>query len=604
MSFRVRAPELQGVGWFNISGDGLSLAALRGKVVLLDFWTFCCINCLHVLDELRVLEEEFPQELVVIGVHSPKFVHEADHEAVRAAVDRYEVHHPVLNDPDLATWRQYGVRAWPTLVVIDPDGYMAGMYSGEGHLHALQTLVRKLVKTHEISSDAHPYVAPTPTPSTLRFPSKTVVMPDGAIAVADAGHHRIVLLEHDGATVRACIGDGERGLVDGDANLARFSEPSGLCVLPTEIATRVGYDIVIADTVNHALRGYNSKTQQVNTIAGTGKQWMQMDPLPQGIPAITPMSSPWDVVWSPEHQSVVIAMAGIHQLWSFDPIAQTVSVLAGTTNEGLVDGSAKRAWLAQTSGLAVDDDGAVWLADSETSSLRVLRGDQLMSVVGKGLFDFGHVDGTGSDALMQHPLGLCVLPDGSIAVADTYNGAVRRYDPATDTVTTVATGLREPSDVTVYEDALLVTESAAHQLVRIPLDASITANAKAFRTQRPPTEIASGAFTLHIPFEAPAGQKLDDRYGPSTHVVISSTPPELLTSGSYAGPKLEHTLVIADPAQSGITSGVLHVAARAASCDIDAEFPACHVHQQDWGVPVTISPDGVNTLTLSLGGLS
>lgn len=599
MAVSVRAPELQGRGgWLNTGGQTLGLAQLRGKVVLLDFWTFCCVNCLHVLDELRALETEFHDELVVIGVHSPKFVHEADHDAVQAAVERYDVTHPVLDDPELVTWRQYAVRAWPTLVVIDPDGYVVGQYSGEGHLHALQTLVRELVAKHEIRRGDNPYVPPIPEAHTLRFPSKTLVLADGRIAVADAGHHRIVVFEADAETVHTTIGDGQRGLVDGPSATARFSEPSGLCALPDHVASLVGYDFVIADTVNHALRGYCLETGQVTTVAGNGRQWMQMDPLPNGHAAGTPMSSPWDVVWSDAAQGVVVAMAGIHQLWLFDPAASTVSVLAGTTNEGLVDGPASGAWLAQTSAIAVDADGAVWMVDSETSSLRYFREGTVHTVVGTGLFEFGLRDGDASKALLQHPLGLCVLPDGSIAIADTYNGAVRRFDPATKVVSTVATGLREPSDVDVVDGYLLVTESAAHQLVRVALDAAIAAPPSAFRTQRPATAIRPGEFELEIAFTAPAGQKLDDRYGASTHVMISSTPPELLIDGAYAGPELRHTLHIAQ----GLAGGVLHVAARAASCDVDAEFPACHVHQQDWGVPVVIAADGTSALSLALGG--
>ena len=599
MSVRVRAPELTGAGgWLNTGGMELGLTSLRGKIVLLDFWTFCCVNCLHVLDELRELEAEFHDQLVVIGVHSPKFEHEADPAAVAAAVERYGVTHPVLDDPELSTWRQYAVRAWPTLVVIDPDGYIAGTYSGEGHLHALRTLVRQLVATHEIRHGDNPYVSPTPVARTLRFPSKALPLPDGRIAVADAGHHRIVILEPDAESVHRVIGTGARGSADGPAAVAEFSEPSGLCTLPPAVAARVGYDLVIADTVNHLLRGLSLATGEVVTIAGTGRQWMQMDPLPQGADARTPMSSPWDVLWSEVHGAVVVAMAGIHQLWSFDPIAGTLSVLAGTTNEGLVDGPAESAWLAQTSGLAVDGSGALWLVDSETSSLRVLRNGSLESVIGTGLFDFGLRDGAAGQALLQHPLGLCVLPDGSIAIADTYNGAIRRYDPVTGTVSTLATGLREPSDVDLDGASLLVTESAAHQLVRVPIDSVVTAAPRAFRTQRPATAVRPGPLRLEIAFTAPAGQKLDDRYGPSTHVVISATPPELLVSGGYSGSALLHDIVIAD----GIGTGVLHVAARAASCDVDAEFPACHVHQQDWGVPVVVSADGSDHVTLALGG--
>ena len=70
---KVRASELVGRGWLNTGDKQLSLESLRGKIVILDFWTFCCMNCLHVLDELRPLEEEFADVLVTFGVHSPKF---------------------------------------------------------------------------------------------------------------------------------------------------------------------------------------------------------------------------------------------------------------------------------------------------------------------------------------------------------------------------------------------------------------------------------------------------------------------------------------------------------------------------------------------------
>ena len=210
---RVRAPELVGRGgWLNTGGKPLSLADLRGRVVLLDFWTFCCVNCLHVLDELRPLEEKYADVLVIVGVHSPKFVHEADHDALLDAVERYEVHHPVLDDPELATWQQYAVRAWPTLTVIDPEGYVVAQFSGEGHAHALDALIDELVDEHEAAGTLRrgdgPYVAPTPEPSTLRFPGKVLALPGGTFLVTDTRHHSLVELEADLETVVRRIGAG------------------------------------------------------------------------------------------------------------------------------------------------------------------------------------------------------------------------------------------------------------------------------------------------------------------------------------------------------------------------------------------------------------
>jgi len=228
---RVRASELVGRGSLNTGGRDLTLADLRGKIVIIDFWTFCCVNCLHVLDELRELEEQHRDVLVIVGVHSPKFVHEADPVALAAAVDRYEVHHPVLDDPDLTTWSAYGARAWPTLVVVDPEGYIVAHMAGEGHKNNVAVLVRELVAEHEAKGTLHrgdgPYVPPPVTSTTLRFPAKALHLPGGTLLVADAGHHSLAELEADGETLVRRIGTGARGFVGGGPDEARFSEPNG-----------------------------------------------------------------------------------------------------------------------------------------------------------------------------------------------------------------------------------------------------------------------------------------------------------------------------------------------------------------------------------------
>jgi thiol-disulfide isomerase/thioredoxin len=604
---RVRAPELAGRAWLNTGGRDVTLRELRGKIVLIDFWTFCCINCLHVLDELRPLEEKYADVLVTIGVHSPKFAHEADPAALAAAVERYSVDHAVLDDPELTTWRQYAVRAWPTLVVVDPEGYVVAQLSGEGHAHSLETLVAELVVEHEAKGTLHrgdgPYVAPPPADTQLRFPGKVLPLPGGTFLVSDTGHHSLVELAADGETVLRRIGSGERGLADGDSTVARFSEPQGLCLLPDEVRQSVGYDVVVADTVNHALRGVRLEDGWVTTVAGTGGQWMRGDPEPAESDPALPLSSPWDVAWSPALHEVVVAMAGIHQLWSLDPVTPALSIWAGTRNEGLLDGPRRDAWFAQPSGVATGADEVVWFVDSETSSLRCVSHDTVETVVGQGLFDFGHVDGPGAKALLQHPLGVAVLPDGSIAVADTYNGAVRRYDPAAAEMSTLATGLAEPSDVMVVDGDLVVVESTAHRLTRLRLpDEALVVDGVAQRTHRPVTELAPGQVELLVEFIAPAGQKLDDRYGPATRLVVTATPPQLLREGQGKGTELTRRLVL-DP---HVGDGVLHVAATAASCDDDPaiEFPACHVHQQDWGVPVRLVDGAETTLTLMLRGVS
>ena len=591
---RVRAPELRGRGWLNTGGRELSLADLRGRHTLVEFWAFCCVNCLHVLDELRPLEEKYADELVVVGVHSPKFVHEADPDALAAAVERYEVHHPVLDDPELVTWQAYTARAWPTLVLVDPEGYVVAQYAGEGHVHALDALLAELVPLHRergtLQPGDSPYVPPPVEAGDLRFPAKAVPLPGGTVLVADAGHHGLVELADDLTSVVRRIGSGERGLADGGPDDARFSEPNGLCLLPDDVAAEVGYDVVVADTVNHALRGVRLDDGSVTTVAGTGEQLFPGAPGQEGR-----LSSPWDVAWWQDR--VWVAMAGIHQLWTFDPRTRRAEVSGGTTNEGLLDGPLAEAWFAQTSGLSPDGD-RLWLADSETSSIRVVQDGRVHTAVGTGLFDFGLRDGPAGQALLQHPLAVTVLPDGSVAMCDTYNGAVRRL--ADGEVTTIATGLAEPSGAHVDGDTLVVVESAAHRLTRVPLAGVGEVDGFAHRTQRPVTEVAAGELEVVVDFTPPPGQKVDDRFGPPSQLLVSATPPALLARGEGRGTDLSRTVVI----DASVGDGVLHVAARAASCDAEGgEGAACYLHQQDWGVPVRVTEDGVRTLTLPLSAL-
>ena len=657
---RVRASELVGRNWLNTGGKSLDLEALRGKIVLLDFWTFCCINCLHVLDELRPLEEKYSDVLVTVGVHSPKFEHEADPVALAAAVERYEIHHPVLDDPELETWKAYTARAWPTLVVIDPEGYIVAHLSGEGHADGLSVLIPELIAQHEAKGTLHrgngPYVAPEPTSGTLRFPGKALFLPAGrgtpanggphakasdagSWLVTDTGHHRLVELDTDFHTVLRTYGSGTKGYADGPGAdvdsvkpTAQFNEPQGLVLLPEDVAAKTGYDVVIADSVNHRLRGLSLADGTVTTLAGSGVQRLletgpaRVDEHAAGFtgrlsdhPLDVALSSPWDVVWSAKLNAVVVAMAGVHQIFSFDPASGAVSILAGNGLEGLQDGPAHEAWFAQSSGLAEDAEGNIWVADSETSALRKLVIDDdatvtVESAVGKGLFDFGFRDGPAAEARLQHPLGVTVLPDGSVAIADTYNGAVRRYDPATGTVSTLARGLSEPSDVIVdhmhtagSEPLLVVVEANKHQLIYVPIPKEAQqVDEGAVQTHRPKSPVAPGTLELTVRFTAPTGQKLDDRWGDPTQLKISSTPHELLVAGGGTSVGLQRTLELS----SDIPEGVLHITARAAACDgpetADGEIPdhaACHLYQQDWGIPVVLQADGDTELVLDLRGM-
>ncbi|MEP0547117.1 MAG: thioredoxin-like domain-containing protein [Rhodothermales bacterium] len=473
----VRAPDFPpGLAWFNTPAP-LSLRALRGRFVLLDFWTYCCINCLHVLPDLDRLERKWRDELVVIGVHSAKFEHERGAEAVRHAVLRYGITHPVVSDPDFAVWDAWSAKAWPTFFLVDPRGYIVASKSGEGVFAPIDAALERLVPVAEQAGDLvrtpfEPAPEPDTTPaSMLRFPGKVSAdAAHGRLFVSDSNHHRLLVTDSAGRVLHA-VGYGDAGLDDGAFDTVAFRQPQGTCYDPATDR------LFVADTGNHALRVVDLGAGTVTTLAGDGRQARYGAREADG--TRSPLNSPWDVLL---HDGVLyVAMAGPHQLWAFDPATGRGEVWAGTGEENLVDGPRLRALLAQPSGLAAAD-GWLYFVDSETSSLRrvPLSGGPegaVETLVGEGLFVFGDVDGSYPEARLQHPLGVSVH-GGAVLIADTYNHKIRRYDPATGALTTwLGTGtpgladgppgiasFDEPSGLCVLGATLFVADTNNHRL--------------------------------------------------------------------------------------------------------------------------------------------
>ena len=470
LTSRVRAPEFpSGMDWLNTSRP-LTLSGLRGKVVLLDFWTFCCINCMHVLPDLAYLEEKYPDSLTVIGVHSAKFSNEGDSDQIRKAVERYAIRHPVINDREFEIWNAYGAHAWPTFALIDPEGYLVGMTSGEGKRAVLDQAIDSLVTHHRsngtLSLSSFPPPPSPENPSLLRFPGK-IDIAGNKVLVSDSGHHRLVLLEWDEKTPEKAaladiIGRGEPGNTDGSFDEAQFRDPQGIRFFPGDPDTAI-----VADTGNHLLRRLDFQKRTVTTIGGTGVQgWAIFEPVP-ALSAV--LNSPWDVVFHGDGM-LYVALAGPHQIIRYDPVRQEISPVAGSAREDLVDGSGNQASLAQPSGLT-SDGTRIYFADSETSSVRLLhpgdtpRQSRVETLVGKGLFEFGNRDGSFHEARLQHPLGV-LWDDDVLLVADTYNHRIRALDPATREVLSLTEGnvLDEPSDIKKADKAYLIANTNGHEI--------------------------------------------------------------------------------------------------------------------------------------------
>ncbi len=477
MTPRVRAPELpQNQPWLN-TAQPLSIRQLKG-IVILDFWTYCCINCVHVLSELKYLEQKYRDSLTVIGVHSAKFDNEKETENVRQAILRYNIEHPVLVDSDFKVWHQYTVRAWPTLVVIDPEGYVVATVSGEGHRDALDQLIQQLIQKH-IEKSTTSFQKPSiklkkqQTFTPLAFPGKVLATSD-RLFIADSGHHRIVVSTLKGEILHL-IGSSRAGLTDGSFTTAEFSSPQGMAFDPENQL------LYVADTENHALRQIDIKQQIVLTIAGTGEQSHNI--YPHGGMRETALNSPWDL--EKVGDRLFIAMAGPHQIWQMQLETGIVQTYAGTGIEACIDGPIPTAAFAQPSGISTDGR-ELYIADSEASSVRgVGLGEQtqVRTICGSGdLFGFGDIDGNGLDVRLQHCLGIEYAQD-YLWVADTYNHKIKRVDPHTGSCQTVLGGtlghqdgqgvntrFSEPSGLSAVNSHLYIADTNNHAIRCVDLD--------------------------------------------------------------------------------------------------------------------------------------
>jgi thiol-disulfide isomerase/thioredoxin len=463
-----KAPDFDGgVAWFN-TDKPIKIADLKGKVVLLDFWTFCCINCMHVIPDLQRLERKYAKELVVIGVHSAKFENEKDSDSIRQAILRYDIEHPVVNDADFKIWNKFGAKAWPYFVLIDPDGSIVGTASGEGQYETFVKAIDDQIKKFDgklnrtelkFGSERNKV-----KPGALAFPGKVLATAD-RLYIADTKHHRILVTDHSGKVIHV-VGGPEEGNKDGDFTAARFDEPQGLALKDTTL--------YVADRQNHTIRQVDFSAKTVKTIAGTG---VQASHLPGGPALKTGLNSPWDLALDGDR--LLVAMAGNHQIWALDLKAGTIGPVSGTGRENITDGPHKSADFSQPSGLAINA-GKVYVSDSEVSAIREVDLDpagKVRTLVGTGLFDFGDKDGVGEGALLQHCIGV-TWHNGTLYVADSYNHKIKTVDPKTRVVRTflgdgkkgtddgAKPRFHEPSGLSGWGDKLFIADTN-NQSIRV-----------------------------------------------------------------------------------------------------------------------------------------
>ena len=603
------APEFpEGLDWINVS-EPLTLDDLRGKVVLLDFWTYGCINCIHMIPVLERLEEKHPDELVIIGVHSAKFANEGETENIAQIVRRYDLHHPVINDNEFEVWQLYRARAWPTIAIVDPRGNLYAMDAGEIPFDALDSVIGELIDQFdaigEINREPIDLLlegASSPG-SPLLFPGKVLADEAGnRLFIADSNHHRIVIADLSTYEVLDVIGTGQRGLADGGFEETQFNKPQGMAL--------DGETLYVADTNNHAIRAVDLAEKTVATIAGTGIQGTSAPlggfELP-GPPTTINLRSPWDVELGDEG-TLYIAMAGTHQIWALSLEDDTLRVVVGSGREALMNRSLIESDLAQPSGLHYND-GLLYFADSESSAIRVadFNKDMVNTLAGP----------------LENTLDVVEAPDGLIYFADTYNSKIKVIDPETNETTTAfglggVGGYRdggtdeaqfdEPGGLDYADGRLYVADTNNHAIRVIDLKTEIVStisfpNREALRIRDevtivggegapadlalPEQTLASGEGAIVIRLALPEGFKINDLID---SFVTFSIEGDAITIGDADMSAAIDAEEVRIPATLAEGSGILSADLTIYYCRVGEE-ELCFVDTVVVEVPITVGED-------------
>lgn len=463
---RYRAPEFPDqVEWLNVDSP-VRLGQQRGSVVLLAFGAWSSVPCQHMLSDLDYLENRYRDNLAIIGIHAARFPHEKSRDHLQKAIHRNHIRYPVINDPELQLSHVYGIRKWPSIVVIDTSGLIVGALTGEGKRARLDQIIRTLLENRRqhlsvVRDQPEDRKCDRDAAGPLSFPGKVLVS-GSRIYIADSGHNRILETTQHGHVVRQFGSDGG-GFNDGSGMGAAFSNPQGM-VLTDEF-------LFVADTGNHAIRRIRRQGGEVETIAGTGSVGIS----PQGDyftnPTETDLNSPTGLALG--KNVIYIAMTGLHQIWAHSLITNTLEIFAGSGREGIVDGISRNACFAQPSALAVMDD-TLFVADAKSSAIRAvdLKTRKVSTLVGKSLCDCGDNDGHAAEARMQFPLDIHADPNHKLLwVADTYNNKIKRIQTVNKLVSSIPVNHRldEPGGLAFNGDSLYIANTNFHEIVRLNL---------------------------------------------------------------------------------------------------------------------------------------
>lgn len=640
----VPAPEFPAnLDWINTDSP-LTMQGLRGKIIIFDFWTYGCINCIHMIPVLEQIEAKYADEVVVIGVHSAKFENEGQTDNLRQIVRRYDLHHPVINDNQFQVWQSYGARAWPTTAIVDPRGNLVVRESGEIPFEAFDMYLSGMVEYYDNLDSSIINREPLElvlegagdlgTP--LLFPGK--VLADEAtnqLFIADSNHNRIVIVDLETNSVTDIIGSSQRGFADSDFDTSTFDKPQGMAL--------DGDLLYIADVNNHAIRVANLSERTVTTIAGNGQ--MGQTGIRMGTTITEPLDvairSPWDVELDDDGM-LHIAMAGTHQLYIYNPDTNVLYPSVGNGREAnLNDVPLTESELAQPSGLYYAGDGKLYFADSESSTIRLadFQNNRVTVVAGttlNDLFDFDDIDGELGENRLQHALGVQGTPNGDLYIADTYNSRIKVIRDGETAIETVyglgglggyADGVAdvaefdEPGGLSYADGVLYVADTNNHVIRTIDLDAGMVSTlafnnpealvidpdavtvlagnaAQATTITLEPVTLAVGEQDVMLKLNLPEGFKINDLV--DSRLVLRSDSNAVRVSP--ASSTNEATVIVASseltaPIALATGTGQLDAELTLYYCR-EGEEALCFIETATYHIPVTVTDDADPATTI------
>ncbi|UCC55102.1 MAG: redoxin domain-containing protein [Gammaproteobacteria bacterium] len=462
---QIPAPEFpQSLEWFN-TDKPVNLEACLGKVVLLNFSTYCSLQCINRLQDLEFLKNKYHDNVRIIGIHIPRFPGERTTIHLQKAIARHNIEHPIINDMNQRVTKLFGIRQPHALVVIDTKGNIKGATSRLDKRHKLDKITGQLL----CKTDRHVAVPDTPDPSrecgiaanALAYPGRIHVT-NKRVFIADSGNNRIIETTTGGHVLHQ-FGSSDAGFIDGHGTDAAFSNPQGMLLLDEYL--------YVADSGNHAIRRIHLQSDEVITIAGTGK--------PGNPPQSSHFSNPREVNLNApcglalKGNNIYIAMSGTNQIWALSLLTNIMEVIAGSGDKDLVDGISHLASFAQPSALSIMGN-TLYVADAESSAIRAVDLDtrNVRTLVGGGLRNYGYNDGFATDAKLQYPLDLDADQRKKLLwVADTYNNKIRKIELGNNLVSSVTVDypLHQPAGLAFSEDTLYIANTNLHEIVRIDL---------------------------------------------------------------------------------------------------------------------------------------